>query len=130
MDDMPFLVDSLTMELSRQLREVHVVVHPHFDVERDITGELQSVHVIDDGALDPHEGTVRESWMHVEIGRVSEGEDLEAVVDQIHQVLRDVREATEDWARTRSRMLEIVEELGRPGPRGSTPRRCVRRASC
>jgi glutamate dehydrogenase len=117
-DDMPFLVDSLTMELSRQLREVHVVVHPHFDVERDITGELQAVHVIDDGALDPHEGTVRESWMHVEIGRVSEGEDLEAVIDQIHQVLRDVREATEDWGRTRGRMLEIVEELGEAGPEG------------
>ncbi len=27
-DDMPFLVDSLTMELSRQLRDVHLVIHP------------------------------------------------------------------------------------------------------
>ena len=34
-DDMPFLVDSLTMELSRQLRDVHVVIHPHLDVVRD-----------------------------------------------------------------------------------------------
>ena len=42
-DDMPFLVDSLTMELSRQLRGVHVVIHPNFDVVRDITGELQSI---------------------------------------------------------------------------------------
>ena len=42
-DDMPFLVDSLTMELSRQLRDVHVVIHPNFDVVRDITGALQSV---------------------------------------------------------------------------------------
>ena len=41
-DDMPFLVDSLTMELSRQLRDVHVVIHPSFDVVRDITGVLQS----------------------------------------------------------------------------------------
>lgn len=124
-DDMPFLVDSLTMELGRQLRDVHVVVHPHFDVERDITGELRdvtgdlrAVHVIDDGAVEPHEGSVRESWMHVEIGRLSEGEDLDAVVEQIHHVLRDVREATEDWPRTRGRMLEIVEELGEHPPAG------------
>jgi glutamate dehydrogenase len=117
-DDMPFLVDSVTMELSRQLRDVHVVVHPHFDVERDITGALQAVHAVDDGAVEPHEGTVRESWMHLEIGRVPEGEDLDAMVEQVHQVLRDVREATEDWPRTRGRMLEIVEELGQHAPAG------------
>ena len=29
-DDMPFLVDSLTMELNRQLRGVHAVIHPQF----------------------------------------------------------------------------------------------------
>src|SRR3954464_9887185 len=40
-DDMPFLVDSLTMELSRQLHDVHLVIHPLFDVVRDITGTLQ-----------------------------------------------------------------------------------------
>lgn len=117
-DDMPFLVDSLTMELGQQLRDVHVVVHPHFDVERDIAGALQAVHPIDDGALDPHPGTVRESWMHVEIARVPEGEDLAAMVERIHHVLRDVREATEDWPRTRGRMLEIVEELRADPPPG------------
>ncbi|WP_182524087.1 NAD-glutamate dehydrogenase [Nocardioides dongkuii] len=117
-DDMPFLVDSLTMELSRQLRDVHVVIHPHFDVERDITGALRAVHVVDDGAVDPHDGAVRESWMHVEVGRVPEAADLDAIVEQIHQVLRDVREATEDWHRTRGRMLEIVEELGTEPPAG------------
>ena len=31
-DDMPFLVDSVTMELTRQQRDVHVVIHPQFDV--------------------------------------------------------------------------------------------------
>lgn len=117
-DDMPFLVDSLTMELGRQLRDVHVVVHPHFDVERDITGALQAVHAVDDGAVEPHEGAVRESWMHVEIDRVPEGDDLDAMLEQVHQVLRDVREAVEDWPRTRGRMLEIVEELGERPPAG------------
>ena len=42
-DDMPFLVDSVTMELNRLGHNVHSVIHPQLSVERDITGELQHV---------------------------------------------------------------------------------------
>ncbi|WP_341231415.1 NAD-glutamate dehydrogenase domain-containing protein, partial [Nocardioides salarius] len=110
-DDMPFLVDSLTMELSRQLRAVHLVVHPHFDVERAITGELQRARVVDDGAMEPQDSSVRESWMHVEIDRLADDDDVDQIVDDVQRVLRDVREAVEDWPRTRQRMLDIVEGL-------------------
>lgn len=110
-DDMPFLVDSLTMELSRQLRDVHVVIHPHFDVVRDITGALQHVHVVDDGALEAQGEVVRESWMHVEVDRLREGDDPGPIVDSIQAVLRDVRDAVEDWDRTRGKVLEIVKML-------------------
>ena len=51
-DDMPFLVDSVTMELNRLGHNVHAVIHPQFAVERDITGELQHVH-----AHEPRGGT-------------------------------------------------------------------------
>lgn len=119
-DDMPFLVDSLTMELARQLHDVHVVVHPHFDVRRDITGALQHVGVVDDGALQPDGEAVRESWMHVEIDRLPQGGTGEQLardlVADVQRVLRDVREAVEDWSRTRGRMLEIVEELRQDPP--------------
>ncbi len=40
-DDMPFLVDSVVMELTRQQRDVHLVIHPQFDVTRDVTGRLE-----------------------------------------------------------------------------------------
>ena len=109
-DDMPFLVDSLTMELSRQLRDVHVVVHPHFDVRRDITGVLQQVRPVDDGALEPDDDSVRESWMHVEIDRITD-EDAAGIVENVQRILGDVREAVEDWPRTRQRMLDLVAEL-------------------
>lgn len=110
-DDMPFLVDSVSMELGGQRRDVHLVIHPHVDVERDITGRLVRVHPVEDGAVDPHPGAVRESWMHVEIDRLSEGDDAGVVVERVQQVLRDVREAVEDWPRTRQRMLDIADEL-------------------
>ena len=119
-DDMPFLVDSLTMELSRELRDVHVVVHPHFDVRRDITGALLHVAPVDDGALEPDDDSVRESWMHVEIDRIADG-DAAAIVDDVQRVLRDVREAVEDWPRTRQRMLDVVGELRAQVPSGLDP---------
>ncbi len=110
-DDMPFLVDSLTMELGRQLRDVHLVVHPGFDVVRDITGELISVTPVADGASPPEGEAVRESWMHVEIDRLREGDDPGAVVDDLQRVLRDVRESVEDWSKMTARVQQIVEEL-------------------
>ena len=110
-DDMPFLVDSLTMELSRQLRDVHVVIHPNFDVVRDITGELQSIAPVPDGALDPEGEAVRESWMHVEIDRIPDGDDPAAIIEDIQRVLRDVREAVEDWRKMHAQVEDIVAEL-------------------
>ena len=110
-DDMPFLVDSLTMELSRQLRGVHVVIHPNFDVVRDVAGGLQQVVPVEDGSSVPAEGAVRESWMHVEIDRIREGEDPAEIVDNVQRVLRDVREAVEDWGKMHAKVDEIVAGL-------------------
>ncbi|MEU9108919.1 hypothetical protein AB0D54_32255 [Streptomyces xanthophaeus] len=39
-DDMPFLVDSVTNELTRQDRGIHVVIHPQVAVRNDVTGKL------------------------------------------------------------------------------------------
>src|SRR6478752_992436 len=110
-DDMPFLVDSLTMELSRQLRDVHVVIHPAFDVVRDITGALQSMAVVPDGALEPEGEAVRESWMHVEIDRLPEGDDPADIIEDIQRVLRDVREAIEDWSKMHAQVEVVVDQL-------------------
>ncbi|WP_345525823.1 NAD-glutamate dehydrogenase [Nocardioides endophyticus] len=118
-DDMPFLVDSLTMELSRQLHDVHLVIHPLFDVVRDITGTLHEVRPVELGDAEVDEGEgVRESWMHVEIDRIPEGEDVSALEESIQRVLRDVREAVEDWGKMHAQVAEIVRELGSEPPAG------------
>ena len=116
-DDMPFLVDSLTMELSRQLRDVHLVIHPllrrqprhHRRAARRPPGRRAA----DDAPATPR-GTgeeVRESWMHVEIDRLAEGEDVAAIEDAVQRVLRDVRESVEDWAKMHAQVDDIVREL-------------------
>jgi glutamate dehydrogenase len=123
-DDMSFLVDSVTMELTRQQREIHLVIHPQFDVVRDITGVLESVRPIKDepvAAVD-HDGpgTIRESWMHIEIGRLGADEDLHEIEESVQKVLREVRDSVEDWEKMRAQALEIVADLeSSPPPLGT-----------
>ncbi|HEY3529603.1 MAG TPA: NAD-glutamate dehydrogenase [Nocardioides sp.] len=110
-DDMPFLVDSVVMELTRQQRDVHLVVHPQFDVTRDVTGRLEHIACPDNESSPPPEGAERESWMHVEISRVGHDEDVDAIATDLERVLRDVRESVEDWERMRQQITEIVDGL-------------------
>ncbi len=110
-DDMPFLVDSVVMELARQQRDVHLVIHPQFDATRDVTGRLERLACPDNEFAEPLDGAARESWMHVEISRIGHDEDVEAIATDIERVLRDVRESVEDWGRMRQQVNEIVAEL-------------------
>ncbi|MFG2311714.1 NAD-glutamate dehydrogenase [Streptomyces sp. NPDC048566] len=110
-DDMPFLVDSVTNELSRQGRGIHVVIHPQFVVRRDLTGKLIDVLPKRPSAEDlPHDAHV-ESWIHVEIDRETDRADLKQITADLLRVLSDVREAVEDWEKMRDAALRIADEL-------------------
>jgi glutamate dehydrogenase len=117
-DDMPFLVDSVTMELNEESREVHMVVHPQMVVRRDLTGQLLEVFAEEDrSGPDEHEHDVfRESWMHIEIDRESDHERLAAVEQALTKVLLDVREAVEDWDKMHAQVVEIVKDLDEHPP--------------
>ncbi|MFG2452219.1 NAD-glutamate dehydrogenase [Streptomyces sp. NPDC048512] len=110
-DDMPFLVDSVTNELSRQGRGIHVVIHPQFVVRRDLTGKLIEVLPTRPSVEDlPHDAHV-ESWIHVEIDRETDRADLKQITADLLRVLSDVREAVEDWEKMRDAALRIADEL-------------------
>ncbi len=115
-DDMPFLVDSLTMELMRQDLDVRLVVHPQMDVVRDITGGLQSVTGIEDGSVAPEGEAVRESWMHIEVSRVSGRDGAAEIEEALQRVLGDVRVAVEDWPKMNEQVRAIVDELDTDKP--------------
>ncbi|MFD5209068.1 NAD-glutamate dehydrogenase [Streptomyces anulatus] len=124
-DDMPFLVDSVTNELSRQGRGIHVVIHPQVTVRRDVTGKL--IEVLSGGpglpksangrkggkgvkAELPHDALV-ESWIHVEIDRETDRADLQQITSDLLRVLSDVRETVEDWGKMRDAALRIADDL-------------------
>jgi glutamate dehydrogenase len=107
-DDMPFLVDSVSMALDQAQHDVHLVVHPQFVVRRDLTGELQEVR--DDRSGTEGHDVARESWMHLEIDRVPD-EELDRIHATLEKVLTDVREAVEDWQRMHAQGEQVVAEL-------------------
>src|SRR6266540_118858 len=102
-DDMPFLVDSVAMELNRHGFTIHLPIHPVIQVRRNEQGEL--VEVVQEGSK--ADDVLRESFIHMEIDRQTEPDVLEALAEGLERVLDDVRASVEDWAP----MIEQVGEI-------------------
>jgi glutamate dehydrogenase len=111
-DDMPFLVDSVTAFLSQTGHPFDLVIHPQILVERDVAGNLRSVHGIAEPDAEPESNELtRESWMHVEVDRVAVEEKLREIEQGLNGTLRDVRVSVEDWPKMHAQARTIVEEL-------------------
>ncbi len=104
-DDLPFLVDSVTMELSRLDLGIHFVVHP---ILVDLRDE-------GDGFANPRDHpdalTRKSSFIAVEIDRQTTPDVIDAVESNLRRVLDDVGAAVDDWAAMRDRMHEISDGL-------------------
>src|ERR1017187_8599303 len=66
-DDMPFLVDSIGLALTRRALTLHFLTHPVFAVTRDKTGVLRSVEERDLVADKRHR---LESFQRIEVDRI------------------------------------------------------------
>jgi glutamate dehydrogenase len=111
-DDMPFIVDSVTMELSRQGYAIELLIHPVMRVVRDEDGEL--LEVVEAGA--DADGAVLESIIHAEVTRQSDSDRLSVLRAGVELILEEVRAAVEDWGAMRSRALELADELAAQAP--------------
>ena len=105
---MPFLVDSVGMELTRHGLGIHLVVHPIIGVCRDADGKLTDLR--DDA--DP------EAFMHFEVDRETDAAVLEALRRDLLRVLGDVRAAVDDWEAMRDKAIAIRGFVDRSGRRG------------
>lgn len=100
-DDMPFLVDSVLMELNRQGWPVQLILHPIVSVERDEAGRLSSL----------GQGSLRESVMWIALDRRLDPDSRSALLDGLTRVLGDVRAAVSDWPAMRAQLLAAAEDL-------------------
>ncbi len=97
-DDMPFLVDSVIAELTRQGVRLQFAVHPVFRMRRDPKGELVEVLPADSEDGRP------ESFIHMEVDRPPQEAALRRVLQKVHDVV-------EDWPRMRAEAKRITAEL-------------------
>jgi glutamate dehydrogenase len=112
-DDMPFLVDTVTMHATQLGHGIHLVVHPILRVRRDATGRLLGLA----GEHDHGEQVVVESFMHVEIDRETDPALLDRTRDVILGALRDLRAATADWLPMLGALRHVLDDLAeRPPP--------------
>src|SRR5437763_15734665 len=88
-DDMPFLVDSVAMEINRHGLTMHLVIHPIVAVARAPDGTLIGL------ASDDPKTRRLESFIHVEVDRTTDIGALEALSADVARVLDDVRAAVE-----------------------------------
>jgi len=107
-DDMPFLVDSITLELNRLGLTPHLVLHPVINVLRSKYGKMEGIAPV----FNLSHRAVSESFMHLQISRQAD-QKLVEISKAIHKVIKDVRFAVEDWVGMRTTMSSIIEELER-----------------
>jgi glutamate dehydrogenase len=106
-DDMPFLVDSVSMEVARRGASMDLVIRPLVEVRRDDEGRLLG--------FDP-EGGLAESLIHVEVERQADPVELGQLRSDLIRVLGDVHAAVADWPMMRQRAHDLVAELADKPP--------------
>jgi glutamate dehydrogenase len=110
-DDMPFLVDSMTLGVNHMGGEVHLVIHPIMLAKRASSGTLKGIVDETDAA-----GALHESIMHIQVNEQTD-EDCAKIARHLESVLDEVSASVADWRSMGARCGEIIAELeDRPPP--------------
>ena len=109
-DDMPSLVDAVIGALTSRGVVVHRVLHPILIACRDADGAL--VTVVDEAAPAEQEAfSLRESWMHILIDRLSDAQRAEAIEDALRVALDSVRAVVGDSGALTAAVATAAGEL-------------------
>src|ERR1700736_5757053 len=104
-DNMPFLVDSVTMEVNRQGLTLHLIIQPVMRTKRDAKGGLSEILPRESG-----KSGASELIMHVEVDRQTDPEKLVELEAGILRILGDVRKAVEDYPKMKGSMNSLVAD--------------------
>ena len=107
-DDMPFLVDSVTMAVNRSGRTAHWIVHPLLAVARNPDGRVSQVASAAMADIQGQAGVV-ESLIMVECDRIVSDNERDKLAATLERVLADVRAAVLDWRAMLTRVDEACK---------------------
>ncbi len=101
-DDMPFLVDSVAMEVNRQGYILHQIIHPVVAKVGVKPGAKTA------GSNQTTEHDTDQSLIHLQVDRTTDPERLKTLQEGIERVLRDVRAAVTDWAAMKRQLSQTL----------------------
>ncbi|MCZ9880679.1 NAD-glutamate dehydrogenase [Arthrobacter sp. B2a2-09] len=117
-EDMPYLVHSVTAELTREGASIRLLVHPIFHVLRDPDSRmLLGVRPgpSREGLLEESLGSARgtcETWVAVEIAKLADETATRELTERLHRVLDDVRVVADDEGAISRKVSEAVTSVG------------------
>jgi len=107
-DDMPFLLDSVTGDLSELHLDIRLAVHPIFALTRKENGALEEWRGLAKDGKKKH----RESFIHIHTDRIDESRHV-AIANALRQTLEDVRISVGDWPAMLAYADEVIDGLER-----------------
>ena len=119
-DNMPFLVDSVTMAINLSGRTAHWIVHPLMSVTRNAKDGIASVSTVAAAKAAGRNDPV-ESLIMVECDRIVSVAEQQALAEELKHVLADVLSAVVDWQPMLDRVHAVCSacEKHAPSPSGN-----------
>ena len=107
-DDMPFLVDSVSIALHRMNLNIHLIIHMgSLKLYRDAAGIV--LKIADKDCTDPN--VISEAAIYIEVDRQSDPEILTLIEKELKKVLLEVQTVVKDWPKMRDTARAIIENL-------------------
>lgn len=111
--DMPFLVDSMRMALSRLGYSIHLVVYlGGLQICRDSEGRVLKIMPFD---VDTEDASI-EAPIYMEIDKELDPQKLKDITENIRRVLRDVDVTVKDWELMKTKVESIIQEINETKP--------------
>jgi len=105
--DMPFLVDSIRIALTRLGLTPHLMLNSPINIVRNKDNNITE---LSSAANKTKKSSSVETVFFIEIDRQSEQSVLNNLEDELRSVLSDVSITVDDWQAIRGRLAEVIEE--------------------
>ncbi len=106
-DDMPMLVNSITIALKHRELDIHLVIHPILQCKRDEIGHLLNIRK---DAIET-DGYLTESVMQFQFDRLSDTYQLKSIQQEVETILANARDVFTDRTSMHFKMLETAKGI-------------------
>ena len=105
--DMPFLVDSVRMAMTRENIASHLLLHSPLKIQRDKNDKISGLSSL----KAEQESTSTKTVFFIEIDRQTDATVIESFKKELESVLVDVSIAVEDWQPIREKLIAVSKSL-------------------